>query len=365
MLLRSALREYRTWVVDSRYWADYVPRKDDIIIPTAPKCGTTWMQQIVSSLVFGDANVRPLPMVSPWVEARFRHTAEEVHRALASLQHRRFPKTHLPIDALPLYDHVKYIHVGRDGRDAALSMHNHFSGFKETQIAVFDAIGRGDPVVGGPYQKPPPDPVQFFRRWIGTRVTLSLVNGPPNPIFFDIEAGYWTERKRSNFLLVHYADLSADLGGEMRRIAEFLGISIEEQMWPALVQAARFETMRAAGDELMPSTKAMFTDGSRRFFNKGIDSRWREVLAEDDIALYDARVKELLTPGLVSWLEGGRRRTGDPRSTPDSSRARDGLMRSRRRRSRGRTYGLPSSASSDEAPRWVQRCLARSADRVP
>src|SRR5689334_10185552 len=124
MLVRPALREYRTWTVDSRYWDGYVPRGDDIIIATAPKCGTTWMQQIVSSLVFGDANVRALPKVSPWVEARFRFTAEEMRRTLASQQHRRFLKTHLPIDGLPLYHDVKYIHVGRDGRDAALSMHN-------------------------------------------------------------------------------------------------------------------------------------------------------------------------------------------------------------------------------------------------
>jgi aryl sulfotransferase len=317
MLVRSALREYRTWVIDSRYWNGYVPREDDIIIATAPKCGTTWMQQIVSSLVFGDATVRSLPTVSPWVEARFRYTAEEMRQALASLHHRRFLKTHLPIDGLPLYDDVKYIHVGRDGRDAALSMHNHFSGFSEAQIALFDGIGRDDPVVGGPYRRPPPDPVQFFRRWVATRVTPGLVNGPPNPSFFDIEAGYWAERKRSNVLLVHYADLSADLEREMRRIAEFLGISIEEHLWPVLVQAARFEAMRTAGDELMPHTKTMFTDGSDRFFNKGINGRWREVLTQDDLVLYEASVRELLTPGLASWLEGGRRRTGDPPSMPD------------------------------------------------
>ena len=275
------------------------------------------MQQIVSSLVFGDANVRPLPMVSPWVEARFRYTAEEMRQTLASLQHRRFLKTHLPMDGLPLYDDVKYIHVGRDGRDAALSMYNHFSGYSEAHVALFDAIGRDDPVVGGPYQKPPPDPAQFFRLWVATKVTPGLVNGPPNPFFFDIEAGYWAERKRPNMLLVHYSDLSADLEGEMRRIAGFLGISIEEHLWPTLAQAARFEAMQSAGDDLMPFTKAMFTDGSRRFFNKGVNGRWREALTEDDLVLYEARVRETLTPGLASWLEGGRRLTGDPPSAPD------------------------------------------------
>jgi aryl sulfotransferase len=303
--------------MDSRYWAGYVPRDDDIIIASAPKCGTTWMQQIVSSLVFGDAKVRALPMVSPWVEARFRYSADQMRNILASLSHRRSLKTHLPIDGLPLYEEVKYIHIGRDGRDAALSMHNHFSGFTESHIALYDAIGREDSVVGGPYQQPPSEPVEFFRRWIRTKVAHGPVEGPPSPFFFDIEAGYWAERTRSNVLLVHYADLSSDLELEMRRIADFLGIGIEEHLWPSLVQAAGFEAMRAAGDELMPFTKTMFAEGAQRFFNKGVNGRWREVLSEDDLALYDARVREMLTPGLAAWLERGRCRSGDPRSAPD------------------------------------------------
>lgn len=317
MLVRPAMREYRTWVVDSRYWADYVPRDDDIIIASAPKCGTTWMQQIVSSLVFRDAEIRALPRVSPWIEARFRYSPDQIRNILTSLPHRRFLKTHLPIAALPLYDDVKYIHIGRDGRDAALSMHNHFSGFTDSHVALFDRIGREDPVVGRPYQRPPPDPAEFFRRWIRTKVTHGPVEGPPSPFFFDIEAGYWAERNRPNVLLVHYADLSSDLELEMRRIADFLGIGIEEHLWPSLVQAAGFEAMRAAGDELMPFTKTMFAEGAQRFFNRGVNGRWREVFSDDDLALYDARVREMLTPGLAAWLEGGRCRSGDPRSAPD------------------------------------------------
>jgi len=52
MLIRPALREYRTWTTDSRRWAPYHPRPDDIIISAFPKSGQTWTQQIVSSLVF-------------------------------------------------------------------------------------------------------------------------------------------------------------------------------------------------------------------------------------------------------------------------------------------------------------------------
>ncbi len=51
-LERPATREYRTWVTDSRRWSGYVPRAADIVIATYPKCGTTWMQRIVGSLVF-------------------------------------------------------------------------------------------------------------------------------------------------------------------------------------------------------------------------------------------------------------------------------------------------------------------------
>jgi aryl sulfotransferase len=317
MLVRSPIREYRTWIMDSRYWAGYVPRDDDIIIASAPKCGTTWMQQIVSSLVFRDAKVRALPMVSPWVEARFRYSAEQIRNILTSLTHRRFLKTHLPIDGLPLYDEVKYIHIGRDGRDAALSMHNHFTGFTDSHVAVFDKIAREDPVVGRPYQRPPPELAQFFRRWIVTKVAHGPVEGPPSPFFFDIQASYWVERNRPNLLLVHYADLSADPELEMRRIADFLGIGIDEHLWPSLVQAAGFEAMRAAGDELMPFTKTMFVEGAQRFFNRGINGRWRDVFSDDDLALYDARVREMLSPGLAAWLEGGRRQSGDPRLASD------------------------------------------------
>jgi aryl sulfotransferase len=134
------------------------------------------------------------------------------------------------------------------------------------------------------------------------------------PSFFDIEVGYWAERKRPNFLLVHHNDLLRGLDGEMRRISAFLDIEVDESIWPNLVQAAVFEEMQAAGDTLMPGIVDRFVGGSRRMFNQGTNGRWRGVLSDGDLALYEAKVRDKFSTGLAAWIEGGRLGAGDPQA---------------------------------------------------
>jgi len=317
MLIRPAMREYRTWSLDSRRWASFQPRPDDIIIATSPKCGTTWMQQIVGSLIFQNAEPREFPKVSPWIDQRFAGSTEETYALLEAQAHRRFIKTHLPIDGLPLYDEIRYVFVARDGRDVALSAHNHFSGNSPATLATFDRIGLEDPVIGRPYPRLPADPAEYFRVWISTSAVHGQSDGLPTPSFFEFVSGYWAERQRPNVLLVHYADLSVDLEGEMRRIAAFLRIDVDDALWPTLVAAARFEAMKAVGPTLMPRVAAQLVGGADRFFDKGVTGRWRGVLSDADLALYDAKVREKFSPTLARWVEGGRAAIGDPRTRLD------------------------------------------------
>jgi aryl sulfotransferase len=317
VLIRPAQREYRTWSTDSRLWANYEPRPDDIVIASGAKCGTTWTQQIIAALVFQDARPRRLSDLSPWLDARFYRTSEETFATLRAQTHRRFIKTHLPADGLPFFGEVRYVHVARDGRDAALSMHNHATGVSPAQVAAFDRIGLEDPAVGRPYPRFPASPTEFFHVWITTPAVAGHTEGTPHPSYFDVVASYWAERRRPNVLLVHYNDLRADLDGEMRRIASFLDVAVDEAVWPSLVASAGFEAMRAAGDTLMPMTRAMFPDGADRFFHKGESGRWRGVFADEDLALFDAKTRRRFSPGLAAWLEAGRHHAGDPRATPD------------------------------------------------
>lgn len=160
--MRPALREYRTWTTDSRRWASFEPRQGDIIIATYPKSGTTWMQQIVSSLVFQDAKPRPLSEIAPWIGGRFFGDPQSVHARINGQKHRRFVKSHEPMDGIPLYEEVRYIHVARDGRDVAVSLHNQWTGFSDRAREAFDRIGLDDPMIGRPFPTIPSDPAEMF-----------------------------------------------------------------------------------------------------------------------------------------------------------------------------------------------------------
>ena len=144
MRVRPASRVYRTWGMDSRRWDRFRPRQDDIVIATYPKCGTTWMQRIVSLLLFRDPAPIRLMDVSPWLDCRFVEPVEATLARLEAAQHRRFIKSHLPADGLPFYDELRYIVVARDGRDACLSYHNHVLSYTPWMLARLDAAGVED-----------------------------------------------------------------------------------------------------------------------------------------------------------------------------------------------------------------------------
>lgn len=303
---------YKTWATDSTRWEYYRPREGDVVIATYVKCGTTWMQRIVSLLLFQSPESLPLWELSPWIDARFLMPAEVMRDHIEGQQHRRFLKSHLPLDGLPYYEQLRYIHVGRDARDACMSFFNHCSAFTP---AAYEMLDRAAPELG-PYPRCPEDPREFWRRWFTQGVQADAQDGYPDISFFDLEATYWRARQTENLLLVHYNDLKADLEGEMRRIAAFLSIEPPREVWPSLVQAATFAAMKREGKTLMGQATDIFEGGSDRFFFKGSNGRWRDVMTAEDLTLYEQAATHF-TPGLARWIENGRLVTGDPRTAPD------------------------------------------------
>jgi aryl sulfotransferase len=109
------------------------------VIATSYKAGTTWIQGIVGNLIFSGEPLAHILELSPWVEMR-ANPLELVLTQLERQKHRRFMKTHLPLDGLRYDGRAKYIYVGRDARDVFMSFWNHYHSFSDAAYALFNSI---------------------------------------------------------------------------------------------------------------------------------------------------------------------------------------------------------------------------------
>ncbi|MEX2239049.1 MAG: sulfotransferase domain-containing protein [Dehalococcoidia bacterium] len=308
--LPTCTRVYQNHHLDSTRWDAYRRRPGDVIISTSMKAGTTWMQRILSLLVFGAG---PLPdtlwNISPWLDERFHpETPQQLADKLEAQAHQRFIKAHIPLDALPYYPDVKYIYVGRDTRDVFMSMFNHYSAYTDF---VYQILNGGDRR-GEEMPRCPAEPRELWLQWMARGNFEWESDGWPFWSHHYHAESFWKFRHLPNVLLVHYADLKADTEGQMRRVADFVGIEVEEENWPELVAAAGFEAMRRDGDALMGADIGMaFQGGADRFLHKGTNGRWLDVLTPEDLQLYE-RASSKLDPDLRRWLESGSLLAGNP-----------------------------------------------------
>jgi aryl sulfotransferase len=298
---------YRSLISDSSRWEGFEFRADDIVISTPPKCGTTWMQMICALLVFQTTTFdQPLDLISPWLDMLTRER-DDVFAALAAQTHRRFIKTHTPLDGLPYDERVTYVVVGRDPRDVALSWDNHIANTNfETMLgARAAAVGLDDLAELYPDGPPPPPPeseTDRFWLWVDNPISPHSVSAGGLGNLVNHVATFWGARDRPNVVLFHYDDLKTDLEGEMRRLAAELGITVPEHLWPELVDAATFERMRAGADRIAPDTTHAIWQDNLQFFHRGVSGQWRGLLDDDGLRRYYERLTALAEPDLVQWL---------------------------------------------------------------
>jgi aryl sulfotransferase len=308
-LLPTITCTYQNHVLDSTRWNCYQPRSGDIVIATSYKSGTTWTQEIVRQLIFQGQDAPPRRELSPWLDARWG-PIDEVIGKLEAQQHRRFIKSHLPLDGLPFFPQVQYIVVGRDPRDVFMSLWNHHSNYTPAGLEMIASHVNETPGrVGQRFPAAPEDIHIFWREWIGQGWFPWESEGYPYWGNLHHTQSWWAYRHLPNILFVHYTDLSANLAGEVKRIADFLGIPLAEESLPGMLQLLTLDAMRedqVRVDSADPNRSSVFKDGARTFFFKGTNGRWKEVLSVEELDLYEAKAAQVLTPDCRAWLEEGR-----------------------------------------------------------
>lgn len=239
---------------------------------------------------------RPLTELSPWLDWLVRPKAD-LFDDLSAQTHRRFIKTHTPLDGLPSDDRVTYIVVARHPLDAAVSLYYQSHNINRPRIAELI----GNPDLAKTKQLPPLD--EWLSSWIESEATAHDELDSFDGVFHHL-IDAWSRRDRPKTVLVHYADLLHDLNGEMQRIAAILGINIANERLDELVQAASFESMRGNADMLTPDPSAVLLDKDR-FFRSGQSGAGNKALNEAALAAYYSRASRSAPPDLITWLHRG------------------------------------------------------------
>ena len=287
-------REMHNHHFDSTIWNDLKFRDDDIVISTYAKSGTTWVQQIVSQLIFNGQEGLEVAEMSPWLDLRVPPKEVKLPEVEAQT-HRRFIKTHLPVDALVFSPRAKYIYIGRDGRDVVWSMYNHHSTANEFW---YDALNNTPGRVGPPIERPPDSVHAYFREWFEK-------DGHPFWPFWQNIRTWWEIRNLPNVTLLHFNDLKRDMPREIRRIAAFLEIPIDESKWNDILTHCSFEYMKANATKSVPLGGAFWDGGAQNFIHKGVNGRWADTLTPEESEAYEKRAEKELGPEASDWLMKG------------------------------------------------------------
>jgi aryl sulfotransferase len=160
--------------------------------------------------------------------------------------------------------------------------------------ALNDTPGR----VGPPIEPPPDDIRQYWHEWLER-------DGHPFWPFWENIRTWWQIRHLPNVLFIHFAKLKQDMPGQMRRIAAFLDIPINEQRWNTILEYCSFHWMKQNATKSVPLGGAFWDAGAQVFINKGANGRWAETLTAAESAAYEARAIRELGPDCAKWLATG------------------------------------------------------------
>src|SRR5215510_14979533 len=189
---------------------DYKPDPTDVFIVTPPKCGTTWMQQMVHGLrTRGSMDFDEVTRVVPWIE--MAHDCG-IDIYAPQVAHPRAFKTHSPLDKVPKGGN--YIIVVRDPKDALVSDYYFMEGmFFESGSISLETYAREAFIPG-----------RDVHRHI---------------------LAFWDRRHDADVLPLCYENMKANLPRTVERVADFIGIPLDDELREVVLRQSDIKFMQA------------------------------------------------------------------------------------------------------------------------
>ena len=259
--------------------AHFRPRATDILITTAPKAGTTWMQNILHQLrTAGDPSFDSIDRVVPWLELP-REGLD--HRAVLdgyeAIESPRIFKTHCTYEQTPGTDTVRLILSSRDPRDCMVSFYHHVMDMTDAARAQgqFADLKSFDDV---------------FERWMSFGAWFRNIHS------------WWPHYHDDNVLWLRYEDMKHDIDPCVDRILQFLGWQITATQRDAVNEYISFDWMKAHTDKFTVSHRGepLFKPGG--FIRKGQVGDHKQQLSKAQEQQILNRANELLADDCLEFL---------------------------------------------------------------
>ena len=293
-------RELHNHHFDSTIWNDFAFRDDDIVIVD--------LRQVGHDLDAADrrpAALRRARRTSTSRRCRRGSTCacrrRTVKLPLVEAQtHRRFLKTHLPVDALVFSPKAKYLYIGRDGRDVVWSMLQPPRQRERRLVRGAERHAR---------PRRPADRAAAGRQSRSTSATGWRATAIRSGRSGRTSARWWAIRDLPNVLLLHFDDAEARPAGRdpahRRRSSRSRSTRTR---WPAILEHCSLRLHEGATRPRACRWAARSGTAAREtFIHKGVNGRWRDVLSAEDCAALRAVASRELGPECARWLAEGAR----------------------------------------------------------
>lgn len=192
-------------------------RPTDIVVTPFGKCGTTWLQQMAHTLrTRGDMDFDDISRVAPWIESS---TDLGLDLDAEQKAHPRIFKSHLDAHRIPRGG--RYINCCRNPVDALYSMYRFMDGWFLEPGAV--------------------SPDEFAR---GSFIEAGTSPGNHGGDYWTHLKSWWARREDPDVLFLAFEHMKDDLPGTIRRVAAFMEIHLDDELFTVTAKNASLAFMQ-------------------------------------------------------------------------------------------------------------------------